>query len=89
MVARREHVSVVLSRLTQLLIAQAARASLAQLVEHALRKRMVMGSIPIGGSCSWPADEGVPGSLLGLWRNVPLHGKYRLQVEDLLRKVCI
>ena len=24
-------------------------ASLAQLVEHALRKRMVMGSIPIGG----------------------------------------
>ena len=26
------------------------RASLAQLVEHALRKRMVMGSIPIGGS---------------------------------------
>ena len=27
----------------------AATASLAQLVEHALRKRMVMGSIPIGG----------------------------------------
>ena len=26
------------------------QASLAQLVEHALRKRMVMGSIPIGGS---------------------------------------
>ena len=26
-----------------------AAASLAQLVEHALRKRMVMGSIPIGG----------------------------------------
>ena len=26
------------------------RASLAQLVEHALRKRMVMGSILIGGS---------------------------------------
>ena len=26
------------------------RASLAQLVEHALRKRMVMGSMPIGGS---------------------------------------
>ena len=26
------------------------RASLAQLVEHALRKHMVMGSIPIGGS---------------------------------------
>ena len=26
-------------------------ASLAQLVEHALRKRMVMGSIPIGGFC--------------------------------------
>ena len=25
------------------------RASLAQLVEHALRKHMVMGSIPIGG----------------------------------------
>ena len=25
-------------------------ASLAQLAEHALRKRMVMGSIPIGGS---------------------------------------
>jgi hypothetical protein len=28
----------------------APQASLAQLVEHALRKRMVMGSIPIGGS---------------------------------------
>ena len=27
-------------------------ASLAQLVEHALRKRMVMGSIPIGGYMS-------------------------------------
>ena len=26
------------------------RASLAQLVEHALRKHMAMGSIPIGGS---------------------------------------
>ena len=26
-------------------------ASLAQLVEHALRKRMVVGSIPTGGSC--------------------------------------
>ena len=25
------------------------KASLAQLAEHALRKRMVMGSIPIGG----------------------------------------
>ena len=25
------------------------QASLAQLAEHALRKRMVMGSIPIGG----------------------------------------
>ena len=29
-----------------------AIASIAQLVEHALRKRMVMGSIPIGGSCA-------------------------------------
>ena len=30
----------------------AAAASLAQLVEHALRKRMVTGSIPVGGLCS-------------------------------------
>ena len=30
-------------------------ASVAQLVEHALRKRMVMGSIPIGGY-HLPAD---------------------------------
>ena len=28
-----------------------APASLAQLVEHALRKRMVRGSIPLGGLC--------------------------------------
>ena len=28
-----------------------ADASLAQLVEHALRKRMVVGSIPTGGFC--------------------------------------
>ena len=28
-------------------------ASLAQLVEHALRKRMVAGSIPAGGFCEW------------------------------------
>jgi hypothetical protein len=36
-----------------------ALASLAQLAEHALRKRMVMGSIPIGGcipqACPAPA----------------------------------
>ena len=33
-------------------------ASLAQLAEHALRKRMVMGSIPIGGCISqlWQAE---------------------------------
>ena len=30
-------------------------ASLAQLVEHALRKRMVVGSIPTGGSCQLAA----------------------------------
>ena len=43
--------------------AAAAAASLAQLVEHALRKRMVTGSIPVGGyvaarmhrrpACNW------------------------------------
>ena len=34
------------------------RASLAQLVEHALHKRMVMGSIPIGGSVGKCMKEG-------------------------------
>ena len=29
------------------------QASLAQLVEHALRKRMVVGSIPTGGLLLW------------------------------------
>ena len=38
------------------------QASLAQLVEHALRKRMVVGSIPTGGCAigigkSWREDE--------------------------------
>ena len=32
------------------------RASLAQLVEHALRKRMVRGSIPLGGLCVCGCD---------------------------------
>ena len=32
-------------------------ASLAQLVEHALRKRMVVGSIPTGGSLVWQHHE--------------------------------
>ena len=43
-----------------------ASASLAQLVEHALRKRMVMGSIPIGGflpcravPCGNSSQEGI------------------------------
>ena len=35
----------------------ASVASLAQLVEHVLRKRMVVGSIPTGGFC-W-ADTGI------------------------------
>ena len=47
-----------------------SEASLAQLVEHALRKRMVMGSIPIGGcctgvpklSCPFPARQSPPAS---------------------------
>ena len=32
-------------------------ASLAQLVEHALRKRIVVGSIPTGGSSVWQPQE--------------------------------
>ena len=43
-------------------------ASIAQLVEHALRKRMVVGSIPTGGShCK------VMGStpMMGAWANLP------------------
>ena len=35
-------------------------ASLAQLAEHALRKRMVMGSIPIGGFFSQGAAVSTP-----------------------------
>ncbi len=35
------------------------RASLGQLAEHALRKRMVMGSIPIGGSFAHPGSAGL------------------------------
>ena len=38
------------SRLRQTQASSCARASIAQLVEHALRKRMVVGSIPTGGS---------------------------------------
>ena len=34
-------------------------ASLAQLAEHALHKRMVMGSIPIGGLMLLPKDRAV------------------------------
>ena len=34
-------------------------ASLAQLAEHALRKRTVMGSIPIGGLMLLPKDRAV------------------------------
>jgi hypothetical protein len=34
-----------------------ASASLAQLVEHALRKRMVTGSIPVGGSFAMPPQN--------------------------------
>jgi hypothetical protein len=51
------------------------QASLAQLVEHALRKRMVMGSIPIGGS-------------FAQHRRPPLH--YRLCFVVCLRRcVCV
>ena len=45
---------------------QRSRASLAQLAEHALRKRMVVGSIPTGGLClrcllsSLMPGEGLP-----------------------------
>ena len=35
-------------------------ASLAQLVEHALRKRMVVGSIPTGGSLMQQHQESIP-----------------------------
>ena len=35
------------------------RASLAQLAEHALRKRMVMGLIPTGGSFAHPGSAGL------------------------------
>ena len=38
--------------LVRLSISQSPQAPLAQLAEHALRKRMVVGSIPTGGSCS-------------------------------------
>ena len=40
-------------------------ASLAQLVEHTLRKRAVMGSIPIGGSVML---RHVVRRIVGLWR---------------------
>ena len=38
---------------------QSSNASLAQLVEHALRKRMVVGSIPTGGSFRLPLLPGL------------------------------
>ena len=48
------------------MISRHSRASLAQLAEHALRKRMVVGSIPTGGLClrcllsSLMPGEGLP-----------------------------
>ena len=40
-------------------------ASLAQLAEHALRKRTVTGSIPVGGYCSWGMAPSQPALHLG------------------------
>ena len=50
-----------------------SRASLAQLAEHALRKRMVVGSIPTGGFFHGNADRATP--LLSALRNTFDGGK--------------
>jgi hypothetical protein len=56
-----------------------ATASLDQLVEHALRKRMVAGSIPAGGSC------GRRGSYSSMHRRKPHHVQLRRHARGRLR----
>lgn len=56
-------------RSTSSMLAMSRYASLAQLAEHALRKRMVMGSIPIGGS-----RAAFPSCVTGQFTQAPLLG---------------